>query len=224
MAALASLIERGRRQVHAVAAIRRRERARRAWLRSRHDDSPRFRDAIAADVAVHLRFRGEGREHLSRTELAVEALRLATTTDAFLAQVLYRGKVAALRRGLPVVPRLCHLGATTLGGVYIGDPVVVQAGLYLPHGQVVVDGITEVGAEVILFPWTTVGLRGGNFQGPRVGDGVHVFTGAKVLGAIEVGPRARLGANAVVLGDVRPDATVVGVPGREVTGGRPPAP
>jgi serine O-acetyltransferase len=191
-----------------------RGRERRRWVRERHAQSPPLREALAADVATTLHFRGEGRGHLSRTEVALEILRLSWTSDAFLAQVLYRGRVSALRRGIPVVPRLFHFGSMTLGQVCIGDPVLVRPGLYLPHGQVVVDGITEVGSQVILFPWTTVGLRGGNFQGPVIGDGVHVGSGARVIGPVSVGPSARIGANAVVVGDVPAGRTAVGVPAR----------
>jgi serine O-acetyltransferase len=162
-----------------------------------------------------LHFRGEGRAGLSRTELALEAVRLSWSSDAFFAQVLYRGRVAALRRGIPVVPRVFHLGSMVLSQVCIGDPVIVRPGLYIPHGQIVVDGITEVGADVILFPWSTVGLRGGNFQGPVIGDGVHVGTGAKVIGPVAVGRSARIGANAVVVDDVASGATAVGVPARD---------
>jgi serine O-acetyltransferase len=161
-----------------------------------------------------LRFRGEGRDHLSRTELVAETLRLSWVSDAFLAQVLYRGRVAALRRGIPVIPRLCHFASMSLSQVCIGDPVVIGGGLYLPHGQVVVDGITNVGSNVILFPWTTLGLRAGNFTGPTIGDGVHVGTGAKIVGPVQVGTGSRIGANAVVITDTPPGATVVGVPGR----------
>lgn len=209
-----TLVERGKQQVRAVQQIYRGSREHRQWVQQRHAQSPPLRQALAADIAVTLHFRGEGRGHLSRTELVVEALRLSWTSDAFLAQALYRGRVAALRRGIPVVPRLCHLGSMVLSQVCIGDPVVVKSGLYIPHGQVVVDGITEVGSDVILFPWTTVGLRGGNFRGPVIGNGVHVGSGARVIGPVAVGRSARIGANAVVVDDVAAGSTAVGVPAR----------
>lgn len=208
------LIARVRYQAQAVGDIYRRGKHRRDWVRQRHAQSPSLREAVAADVKMTLMYRGEGRHHLSRTEIVAESLRLAWVSDAFLAQVLYRGRVTALRRGIPIVPRLCHVGAMTLSQVCIGDPVIIKAGLYIPHGQIVVDGITEVGGEVVLFPWTTIGLRRGDFNGPRIGDRVHVGTGAKILGAVNVGNGARVGANAVVVDDVPGGRTVVGVPGR----------
>lgn len=201
-------------QLGALRAIQHQSRQRRQWLKNRHAASPAFRQAVAADVATTLVYRGESRDrgHLSRTELMAETVRLAWTSDAFAAQLLYRGRVAMLRRGIPVLPRVCHFLSMSTSQVCIGDPVVVGSGLYLPHGQVVVDGITELGSQVILFPWTTVGLRAGDFNGPVIRDGAHIGTGAKVIGAVTVGPQARVGANAVVVRDVNPGETVAGVP------------
>ena len=135
-------------------------------------------------------------------------------SDAFLAQVLYRAKAALQRRGVPVLPRVCHRLAMVTGQVAIGDPVVVAPGLYLLHGQVVVDGLTEIGAGCVIGPFVTIGLRAGELQGPVVEDGVSVGTGAKVIGPVRVGAGARVGANAVVVGDVAPGATVAGAPAR----------
>lgn len=210
------LAVRVKRQVSALRGIQQASRERREWLKQRHTSSPGFRDAVAADVSANLVYRGENRDRteLSRTELVAETLRLAWTSDAFAAQLLYRGRVAMLRRGIPVLPRVCHFLSMSTSQVCIGDPVVVGAGLYLPHGQVVVDGVTEVGSHVILFPWTTIGLRAGNFSGPVIRDGAHVGTGAKVIGSVTVGAQARVGANAVVVRNVAPGETVAGVPAK----------
>ncbi|MEI2642886.1 MAG: hypothetical protein V9G10_11285 [Candidatus Nanopelagicales bacterium] len=209
-----ALVARGKQQAAALREIRRRGKPRRDEVRQRHAASPGFRAALAADVMATLRYRAEGRPHLSRTELIAETIRLSWVSDAFLAQVLYRGRVAALRRGLPVLPRMLHFGSMAVSQVCIGDPVIIGGGLYLPHGQVVVDGLTQVGADVVLFPWTTIGLRAGNFNGPQIENGVHVGTGAKVVGPVTLGTNARVGANAVVIEDVPAGSTVVGVPGR----------
>ena len=83
--------------------------------------------------------------------------------------------------------------------VAIGDPVVVDAGVYFPHGQVVIDGITEIGADTAISPWVTIGLLLGDMKGPTIGRNVRIGTGAKVLGPVVVGDGARIGANAVVL-------------------------
>ena len=89
-------------------------------------------------------------------------------------------------------------------------------GVYVVHGQVVIDGVVEIGAGAVISPFVTIGLRAGDISGPRIGADVSIGTGAKLLGPIVVGLGARIGANAVVLEDVAPRTTVVGVPARVV--------
>lgn len=102
----------------------------------------------------------------------------------------------------------------SLAGVSIGDPVVVEPGVYVVHGQVVLDGIVEIGSGVTIAPWVTIGLRAGVLQGPTIERGVQIGTGAKVIGPVRVGEGATIGANAVVVSDVPAGATVVGAPAR----------
>jgi serine acetyltransferase len=83
---------------------------------------------------------------------------------------------------VPVLPGLLHHVAQITGRITIGDPVFVEPGVYIAHGQVVVDGMTSIGSGVVLFPWVTIGLRAGNIQGPIIGHGASIGTGAKVLG------------------------------------------
>lgn len=59
-----------------------------------------------------------------------------------------------------------------------------------------------------------IGLKAGNFQGPTVNNGVHIGTGAKVIGPITIGAGAVIGANAVVVSNVEAGQTVGGVPAR----------
>jgi serine O-acetyltransferase len=100
--------------------------------------------------------------------------------------------------------------------VSIGDPVLMHPGVYIVHGQVVADGIVEIHAGAVLFPWITLGLIGPSLAGPTIGPGARIGTGAKVLGGVKVGENAQVGANAVVLDDVAPGTTVIGVPARPV--------
>jgi serine O-acetyltransferase len=179
-------------------------------VRSRH---PGFLDAVAADARVAARRLGDNRAFPSRVEALLHAVRLSFVTDAFLALVCYRAKAACQARRIPVMPRVFHRLAVMVGQVAIGDPVVIQPGVYLPHGQVVVDGIVEVGTEVALLPFVTIGLRAG-VRGPTIGTGATVGTGAKVLGPVRVGAGARVGANAVVISDVPDNTIVVGVPAK----------
>ncbi len=118
--------------------------------------------------------------------------------------------------GVPILPRIAHRLAMVLAQVCIGDPVFMQPGVYIAHGQVVIDGFVEIHTGVVLNPWVTVGLRSGDFRGPTILRGVQVGTGSKVIGPITIGRFARIGANSVVIDDVEENVTVVGSPARPV--------
>ncbi len=95
-------------------------------------------------------------------------------------------------RGAEFGPRFVLVHAT---GVVINGRVIGGAGVYLEH-QV------TIGAE--------------RRASPRLGDDVFVGAGAKIVGAVAIGDGARIGANAVVVKDVPPHTTVVGIPARVV--------
>ena len=134
-----------------------------------------------------------------------------------IAVVMFRLKRRLQRLHVPVLPmfldRLCILGFN----VNLGNYTDIGGGLYLPHGNVVVDGLVRIGRNCVIAPWVTIGTNG-SVAGPHIGDNVFIGTGAKVLGAIKIGDGVRIGANAVVLDDVPPGATVVGIPARPVRG------
>jgi serine O-acetyltransferase len=199
------VINRGHRNPNAAPLMRE--------IRSRH---PRLRDALPADLRITAINRDERAEFRSGLDAALQALRLMWATDAFLAQVLYRVKARLQSLGVPVLPWIAHRMAVLLAQVSIGDPVVMHPGVYLLHGQVVIDGLVEIHSGAIIGPWVTIGLREGDVVGPTIGSDVRIGTGAKVIGRVEVGAGARIGANAVVVDDVPEGATVVGVPAREV--------
>jgi serine O-acetyltransferase len=182
-------------------------------VRVRH---PGFLEAVIADARVAAIRLGDRRRFPSRVEVLLHAVRLSIVTDAFLALVCYRAKAACQARRIPVIPRILHRLAVMIGQVAIGDPVVIQPGVYLPHGQVVIDGIVEVGSDVAVLPFVTIGLRAGSAEGPTIDRGATIGTGAKVLGPVRVGVGARVGANAVVISDVPDGSTVIGVPAKSV--------
>jgi len=152
----------------------------------------------------------------SRADVVIQICRLAWVSDAFFAQICYRAKARLQALRVPLLPQLCHRLAMVTSQVCIGDQVVIEPGLCLPHGKVVVDGFVRIGSGAVLFPWVTIGLVADEFRGPTLGDDVHVGTGAKVIGPITIGSGARIGANAAVIDDVPPGATAVGVPARVV--------
>jgi serine O-acetyltransferase len=183
-------------------------------IRERH---PRLRKALVDDARVTLRHRGEREELSSSLDAAAQVVRLLCVSDAFLAQALYRLKARLQQLGVPVLPRLAHRLAMISGQVSIGDPVVVQPGLYLLHGQVVIDGLVEIHPGVVIGPFVTIGLRSGDIAGPTIEENVSIGTGAKILGNVRIGAGASVGANAVVVDDVPAGATVVGAPARPTT-------
>ncbi|MGA9601002.1 MAG: serine O-acetyltransferase [Methylocystis sp.] len=98
---------------------------------------------------------------------------------------------------------------------------------FIDHGAGVVIGETSlIGDDVTLYHGVTLG--GASWapgkRHPTIGDGVLIGAGAKILGPIMVGAGARIGANSVVIEDVPPEMTVVGIPGRIVREERKRAP
>jgi serine acetyltransferase len=118
-----------------------------AQIRASH---PRLREALIADARVTLFHRGEGREFSSRLDVAVQVLRLAWCSDAFLAQALYRVKARTQALGIPIVPRVAHRLAMALAQISIGDPVVVEPGVYIIHGPVRIGAGAQIGANAVV--------------------------------------------------------------------------
>jgi serine O-acetyltransferase len=183
-----------------------------ASIRARH---PRLWLALKEDARVTALHRGERHAFGSRLDTVAQIVRLAWVSDAFLAQALYRCKARWQALGVPILPRLAHRLAILTAQVSIGDPVIVEPGLYVVHGQIVVDGLVEIQSGVVISPFVTIGLRAGDVTGPTVQRDVSIGTGAKLIGPVTVGAGARIGANAVVVDDVPAGATVVGAPARE---------
>ena len=113
-----------------------------------------------------------------------------------------------------------HLGRW-LTGIEIHPGATVGRRVFIDHGMGVVIGQTaEIGDDCTLYHGVTLGGTSwsGGKRHPTLGKGVVIGAGAKVLGPIFVGDGAKIGSNAVVVREVPPGATVVGVPGRVVEG------
>ncbi len=104
-------------------------------------------------------------------------------------------------------------------GIEIHPAAEIGAGFFIDHGMGVVIGeTTTIADNVTLYHGVTLGgttWKEGK-RHPTLGSGVVVGAGAKILGPITIGDNARVGSNSVVVSDVPPDTTVVGVPGRLV--------
>lgn len=115
--------------------------------------------------------------------------------------------------------RLISQRAARKTGIEIHPGAKIGKGFFIDHGTGVVIGETcEIGDNVTLYQGVTLGGTGKE-QGkrhPTLEDGVMVSAGAKVLGSIRIGANSKIGAGSVVLKDVPPNCTVVGVPGRVV--------
>jgi len=104
-------------------------------------------------------------------------------------------------------------------GIEIHPGAKIGKGLFIDHGHGVVIGETAIiGDNVTLYQGVTLGGTGKE-QGkrhPTVGNNVMISAGAKVLGSFTIGENSKIGAGSVVLQEVPPNSTVVGVPGRVV--------
>lgn len=175
---------------------------------------PRFLAAVMEDARVFSLRKQEPGRVTGRIQRWQRVLRLLWAGDEFLSLFLYRMRTSLKDAGIPILPRLLYYANSYLYGVRIGDYVVIAPGLYLPHGQTVIDGIVQIGKNCMIFPFTSVGVKAGNYSGPIIEDGVRIGTGSRILGDFTVGAGAYIGANAVVLQSVPAGATAVGVPAR----------
>ena len=104
-------------------------------------------------------------------------------------------------------------------GIEIHPGAVIGKGVFIDHGAGVVIGETAVvGDNVIIYQGVTLGGTGKDKgkRHPTIEDGVMICSGAKVPGPFTVGKNAKLGAGSIVLKEVPPNATVVGIPGKIV--------
>ncbi len=123
------------------------------------------------------------------------------------------------RLGMPLVPRFLSNVMRFATGIEIHPGARIGPGFFIDHGMGVVIGETaEVGDNVTLYQGVTLGgtALGKGKRHATLHDNVVVGANASVLGAIEVGRNSRVGAGSVVVRDVPPDSTVVGIPARLV--------
>jgi len=126
-------------------------------------------------------------------------------------------------RNLRFAARFLSWFGRLVSNVDIHPGATIGRRFFIDHGACVVIGETAViGDDVTLYHGVTLGgtsWKPGK-RHPTLEDGVFVGCGAKILGPITVGSGARVGANSVVISDVPPDVTVVGIPGRIVRDAR----
>lgn len=124
----------------------------------------------------------------------------------------YRKRWRILARIISQISRL-------FTGIEIHPGAVIGRRFFIDHGMGVVIGETcKIGDDVLLYHGVTLGGTGKEKgkRHPTISNNVVISAGAKVLGSFTVGDNSRIGSNAVVLSEIPPNSTVVGIPGRIV--------
>lgn len=158
-----------------------------------------------------------------RDPAARNVLEVVLTYPGVHAVIFYRVTNRLWRMRLRFPARFLSWLGRLLTNVDIHPGATIGRRFFIDHGAGVVIGETaEVGDDVTLYHGVTLGGTSwaAGKRHPTVEDGVLIGAGAKVLGAITIGARCRIGANSVVVEDVPPDMTVVGIPGKIVKGRR----
>ncbi len=164
---------------------------------------------------------------LERDPAARSRLEVIVTYPGVHVLFFHRISHALWRRNWRFLARFLNQFARFLTGIEIHPGASIGPGMFIDHGSGVVIGETaEIGANVTLYQGVTLGgtsLEKGK-RHPTLEDGVIVGAGAKILGPLQIGRNARVGSNAVVLKDVQPGTTVIGIPAREAQRRREPTP
>lgn len=132
-----------------------------------------------------------------------------------LAHTLYKCK-------LRFIPRLISQLSRFITKIEIHPGATIGKGLLIDHGcGVVIGETTVIGDDCTIYQGVTLGGTGKETgkRHPTLGNNVMVGSGAKILGPFKVGDNSKIAANAVVLSEVEPDSTCVGVPARVVKRG-----
>ena len=143
----------------------------------------------------------------------------AALADGTLANALYRLQALLARNGLGPVAWAVHLLNKWINGCVIGVHAEFGPGLVLIHPiGVVINSSVVAGRRIAIESGVVIGDNHG--RSPVLEDDIFIGSGAKIIGNVRVGSGARVGANAVVLRDVDPGSTVVGIPARAVRSGQ----
>mgnify|MGYP000887234602 CR=1 FL=1 len=156
---------------------------------------------------------------LDRDPAARNALEVILCYPGFHAVIMHRIAHWFHNRGLKLIARMISQFNRFMTGIEIHPGAKIGQGLFIDHGMGVVIGeTTEIGDNVTIYQGVTLGGTGKETgkRHPTIGNNVVISSGAKVLGPFKVGDNSKIGAGAVVLKEVPPNSTAVGVPARVV--------
>ncbi len=138
---------------------------------------------------------------------------------SFKVMMKYRRAHRLYKKGHYFLARWISQRAARKTGIEIHPGAEIGEGFFIDHGNGVIIGETTIiGNNVTLYQGVTLGGTGKEHgkRHPTIGDNVMISAGAKVLGSFTIGENSKIGAGSVVLEEVPPNSTVVGVPGRVV--------
>ena len=138
---------------------------------------------------------------------------------SFRVMIQYRKAHKLYQNGHYILARWISQRAARKTGIEIHPGAQIGKGLFIDHGNGVIIGETAIiGDNVTLYQGVTLGGTGKETgkRHPTLRDNVMVSAGAKVIGSFTIGENSKIGAGSVVLEEVPPNCTVVGVPGRIV--------
>lgn len=154
-----------------------------------------------------------------RDPAARSTIEILLTYSGLHAVIMYRAAHWFYERKLFTIARCISQFARFLTGIEIHPGAKIGKGFFIDHGSGVVIGeTTEIGDNCLVYQGVTLGGTGKEKgkRHPTLGNNVMVGSGARVLGPFKVGDNVKIAANAVVLEEVPPNCTAVGVPARIV--------
>lgn len=158
-------------------------------------------------------------ETVKRKDPAIKSSIEVILYSSFWAMISHKLAHRLYKIHLFFLARLISQLSRWLTGIEIHPGATIGHGVFIDHGMGVVIGETcEIGDNVLIYQNVTLGGTGKDVgkRHPTIESNVMVGSGAKVLGPITIGHDSKIGAGSVVLQDIPPYSTVVGIPGRTV--------
>ncbi|CAL5344357.1 unnamed protein product [Camellia sinensis] len=182
-----------------------------------------FLSVLEEDCNIQIAIRDDLKAVKDRDPACISYVHCFLNFKGFLAIQAHRVAHKLWSQGRTVPALLIQSRVSEIFAVDIHPGAKIGRGILLDHATGVVIGETAViGDDVVILHSVTLGGTG-KVEGdrhPKVGNGVMIGAGTKILGNVKIGDFAKIGAGSVVLKAVLPGATVVGNPARVVGGGK----